>query len=53
MKNLNQIEAIDPIIVTPESNVERFYRWLQMCNNKYINNTDQLTKAFHKVHLNS
>jgi hypothetical protein len=51
--NPNDIEVIDPEFVKPESNVERFYKWLQMCNNQYINNIEQLTKSFHKVHLNS
>lgn len=48
-----EIEVIEPVIVTPESNVERFYKWLEMCNNQYIGDIERVTKAFHKVALNS
>lgn len=48
-----QIEVVDPIIVTKESNVERFYNWLQMCNNQYIGDAKRMTEAFHKVYINS
>lgn len=53
MKNVNEIEVIDPIIVTDESNVDRFYKWLQMCGNQHINDNNQVTKAFNKIYLNS
>lgn len=48
-----QIEVIDPIIVTPESNVQRFYKWMLRCENKYVGNTEMMTKAFHKVYISS
>ena len=48
--NPAEIEAVDPIIVTPQSNVERFYEWLKRCNNVYLTDNNQVTKAFHKIH---
>lgn len=45
-----KIEVIEPIIVTKESNVERFYNWLQMCNNQYIGDAKRMAEAFHKVY---
>lgn len=34
------------------SNVEKFYKWLQMCGNVRLNDNDQVTRAFHKVLIN-
>jgi len=31
------------------SNVERFYAWLQKCNNIYLHDHNQVTNAFHKI----
>lgn len=32
-----------------ETNVERFYKWLQMCGNIYLHDNEKIIKAFHKV----
>lgn len=45
-----EIEVVDPIIVIKESNVERFYNWLKMCNNQYLGDTKRMTKAFNIVY---
>jgi len=36
-----------------ESNVLRFYKWLEMCNNKYRNVPELMIPAIRKVALNS
>ena len=43
----NDIEVIDAEIV--ESNVERFYKWLQRCGNIHLNDNTQVINAFHKI----
>lgn len=53
MKKVEEIEVIDPIIVTPQSNVERFYKWMQKCKNQYINDSYKMTRAFNIVACNS
>lgn len=32
-----------------QSNVERFYEWLQMCKNVHLADDEQIVKAFNKI----
>lgn len=32
-----------------QSNVERFYLWLQACGNVYLNDNDEMIRAFNKI----
>ena len=43
------IEVIDAEIIEPQSNVERFYRWLQMCGNIHLNDNTQVVNSFLKI----
>lgn len=45
-----EIEVVDSIIVIKESNVERFYKWLQMCQNEYLGDNKRITNAFNIVY---
>ena len=46
---LFDIDVIDAEIIKPQSNVERFYEWLQMCGNIHLNDNTQIINAFHKI----
>ena len=46
---LEDIEVKDAEIVR-QSNVERFYEWLQRCGNIHLNDNTQVINAFHKIH---
>lgn len=35
-----------------QTNVERFYEWLQRCGNVYLNDHSRVVRAFHIVALN-
>lgn len=48
LPEINDIEVIDVEIVQ-ESNVERFYKWLQRCGNIHLNDHEQVTNAFRKI----
>jgi len=39
--------GIEP--ATKQTNVERFYEWLQMCGNVHLNNHEALVKGFNKI----
>jgi hypothetical protein len=32
-----------------QTNIERFYEWLQMCQNVHLASNEQLEKAFNKI----
>lgn len=32
-----------------QTNVERFYEWMQSINNKFLHDNNQMVKAFHIV----
>lgn len=49
MKPINEIEVIEPEIVTPESNVDRFYNWMVKIGNVYLNDNEQVVKSFNIV----
>ena len=49
MKNPNEIEVVDPEIVTPETNVEQFYNLLQKCGNVYLSDNEKMVNAFNKI----
>lgn len=36
----------------PETNVERFYRWMEEMGNVHLGNHEAMVKAFHKVATN-
>lgn len=38
-----------PLPQKKQTNVERFYEWLQMCGNVHISNNEELEKAFNKI----
>jgi len=43
------IEVIDAEVIEPQSNVERFYEWLQMCGNIHLNDNTQVVNSFFKI----
>lgn len=43
MKNQKQV---------PETNVERFYKWMQAMGNVYLADNEKMVKAFQKVENN-
>jgi NACalpha-BTF3-like transcription factor len=47
--DVNEIEVVDPEIVTPETEVDRFYKWLQMCGNQHLANDEKMERAFNKI----
>lgn len=46
---VEDIEVKDAEIVR-QSNVERFYEWLQRCGNIHLNDNTQIFNAFNKIH---
>jgi len=47
--DINEIEVVDPEIVTPETNVDQFYNWLQKCGNVYLGDHEKMVNAFNKI----
>jgi NACalpha-BTF3-like transcription factor len=47
--DVNEIEVKDPEIVTPETNVDQFYNWLQKMGNVYISDNEKMVNAFNKI----
>jgi len=43
------IDVIDAEVIEPQSNVERFYEWLQMCGNIHLNDNTQVVNSFFKI----
>ena len=46
---ITDIKVIDAEIIKPQSNVERFYEWLQRCGNIHLYDNNQVNNAFQKI----
>jgi len=49
VKNPNEIEVVDPIIVTPENNAEKFDNWMRKLGNIFVGNNERMERAYNLI----
>lgn len=49
MKNLNDIEVVDPIIVTPEKNAEKLDNFIRNLENIFVGNHERLERGYNLI----